>query len=117
MCKVSGFADHAHNAAPCTKCEVTQAELFSEKSLANGIYHLLLIVGDLLTGDVGFPARDGAVHKARCFHYNTLVTEKEKEDFFKKHGSRWTEFARLKYFDLIRYTIIDPMHNWLQGTL
>src|SRR5882762_6349948 len=36
MCKVSGFADHAHNMAPCTKCEVTQAELFSEKSLRNG---------------------------------------------------------------------------------
>jgi len=38
MCKVSGFADHAHNEAPCTKCEVTQAELFSEKSLTNGTY-------------------------------------------------------------------------------
>src|SRR5882762_5837919 len=36
MCKVSGFADHAHNMAPCTKCEVTQAELFSEESLHNG---------------------------------------------------------------------------------
>jgi hypothetical protein len=43
MCKVSGFADHAHNAAPCTKCEVTQAELFSEKSLANGKYIGVLI--------------------------------------------------------------------------
>jgi hypothetical protein len=64
---------------------------------------------------VGFPVRDGAVHKARCFEYRNLATEKGKEEFFKKFGSRWTEFARLKYFDLVRYTIIDPMHNWLQG--
>ena len=44
MCKVSGFADHAHNEAPCTKCEVTQAELFSEKSLTNGMYYSMLAV-------------------------------------------------------------------------
>lgn len=28
---------------------------------------------------------------------------------------RWTEFARLPYVDLVRYTIIDPMHNMLLG--
>ncbi|KAJ7791987.1 hypothetical protein B0H14DRAFT_2395176, partial [Mycena olivaceomarginata] len=35
--------------------------------------------------------------------------------FFTKHGVRWTEFARLKYFDLVRYTAIDPMYNLLLG--
>src|SRR5882762_4396618 len=74
MCKVSGFADHAHNMAPCTKCQVTQAELFSEKSLRNGMY--LDISQDYISlkpSDTGFPARDGAVHRARCFHYRTLT--------------------------------------------
>ncbi|KAJ7731484.1 hypothetical protein B0H14DRAFT_2409444, partial [Mycena olivaceomarginata] len=38
-----------------------------------------------------------------------------KDEFFKKHGVRWTEFARLKYFDLVKYTVVDPMHNLLLG--
>jgi hypothetical protein len=37
MCKIAGFADHAHKAAPCPKCKVTQANLFSEASMRNGI--------------------------------------------------------------------------------
>jgi hypothetical protein len=37
--------------------------------------------------------------------------------FFKEHGARWTELARLPYFDLVRQTIIDPMHNLLLGML
>ncbi|KAJ6575942.1 hypothetical protein DFH09DRAFT_835249, partial [Mycena vulgaris] len=41
--------------------------------------------------------------------------EEEKAEFFAIHGVRWTEFARLTYFDLVRYTIIDPMHNLLLG--
>jgi hypothetical protein len=30
MCKLCGFADHSHNIAPCTKCKVTRAEMFSD---------------------------------------------------------------------------------------
>ena len=37
MCKISGFADHSHGMAPCTKCKVTQVELYSECSLKNGM--------------------------------------------------------------------------------
>ena len=36
--------------------------------------------------------------------------------FFSQHGVRWTELARLPYFDLVRHTIIDLMHNLLLGT-
>ena len=35
MCKMSRFSDHSHNQAPCTKCTITQEELFSECSLRN----------------------------------------------------------------------------------
>jgi hypothetical protein len=35
--------------------------------------------------------------------------------FFAEHGAQWTEFARISYFDLVRYTVIDPMHNLLLG--
>ncbi|KAF8511920.1 hypothetical protein JB92DRAFT_2724598, partial [Gautieria morchelliformis] len=43
--------------------------------------------------------------------------DSEREDFFSKYGTRWFEFARLKYFDPIRMTVIDPMHNLLIGVL
>ncbi|KAJ7219919.1 hypothetical protein GGX14DRAFT_355369, partial [Mycena pura] len=39
----------------------------------------------------------------------------EKEEFIATHGAQWTEIARIWYFDLVRYTIVDPMHNLLLG--
>ncbi|KAF8839068.1 hypothetical protein BDN67DRAFT_880957, partial [Paxillus ammoniavirescens] len=41
--------------------------------------------------------------------------DEEHEEYFQKHGVRWTELARLSYFNLVRHTIIDPMHNLLLG--
>ncbi|KAJ6540384.1 hypothetical protein B0H19DRAFT_1077796 [Mycena capillaripes] len=96
MCKLCGFADHAHTVSPCPKCHVPQAALFSKRSLRNE-----------------YPPRDGEKHRQLCYEYAALETTKEKEIFFSKHGVRWTEFARLKYFVLVRYTVIDPMHNLL----
>ncbi|TFK52768.1 hypothetical protein OE88DRAFT_1296612 [Heliocybe sulcata] len=98
MCKLCGFADHRHKEAPCTKCHVPHDELFSEESLRNE-----------------YQPRNGDEHKARCWEYKNLQTEEDKNAFFQEFGSRWTEFARLKYFDLVRYTLIDPMHNMLLG--
>jgi hypothetical protein len=52
-----------------------------------------------------------------CFEYQNLQTDEDRAEFFARHGTRWTEFARLVYFDLIRWTIVDPMHNLLLGEL
>ncbi|EPQ53843.1 hypothetical protein GLOTRDRAFT_44745, partial [Gloeophyllum trabeum ATCC 11539] len=38
-----------------------------------------------------------------------------RDGWFLKFGARWTEFARLSYFDLVWFTLIDPMHNVLLG--
>ncbi|KAJ7305462.1 hypothetical protein DFH08DRAFT_825153 [Mycena albidolilacea] len=98
MCKLCGFADHRHNEAPCTKCDVPRDERFSEKALRNE-----------------YRRRTGDEHRKLCFEYSTLTTDEERTEFFATHGVRWTEFARLKYFDIVRYTVIDPMHNLLLG--
>jgi hypothetical protein len=37
MCKLSGFADHSHNNAPCSKCHISQDDMFSDESLRNGM--------------------------------------------------------------------------------
>jgi hypothetical protein len=38
--------------------------------------------------------------------YRNLSTSEEKEEFFGEYGTQWTEFARLDYFDLVRYTVV-----------
>ena len=34
----------------------------------------------------------------------------------RKHGSRFTSFMHLPYFDCVRFHVIDPMHNLFLGT-
>ncbi|KIK81198.1 hypothetical protein PAXRUDRAFT_35943 [Paxillus rubicundulus Ve08.2h10] len=98
MCKMSGFADHGHTTAPCLKCYVDQDHIFSNASLRNE-----------------FPGRKGEDHQKCCYEENDLPSEAQCATFFKEHGARWTELACLPYFNLVRQTIIDPMHNLLLG--
>ncbi|KAJ7737495.1 hypothetical protein B0H16DRAFT_1325856, partial [Mycena metata] len=62
-----------------------------------------------------FPPRNGEEHRRLCKMHNELSTPEEKEEFLATYGAQWTEFARIDYFDLVRYTIVDPMHNLLLG--
>ncbi|KAF8481366.1 hypothetical protein JB92DRAFT_3132926 [Gautieria morchelliformis] len=98
--KMCGSADKGHNQLPCTRCQVPKEDLFSDEALCDG-YH----------------ERDTKTHIRQAYKYATLDTDSEREDFFSKYGTRWFEFARLKYFDPIRMTVIDPMHNLLIGVL
>ena len=47
--------------------------------------------------------------------YHALLDAKSKAGFFKEHSSKWFELSRLSYFDPVRMTVIDPMHNILLG--
>ncbi|KIJ08421.1 hypothetical protein PAXINDRAFT_18445 [Paxillus involutus ATCC 200175] len=81
----------------CDHPAMYQDEIFSDASLRNE-----------------FPGRKGEDHRKRCYEEKDLP-EAQRAMFFKEHGARWTELARLLYFDLVRQTIIDPMHNLLLG--
>ncbi|TFK48343.1 hypothetical protein OE88DRAFT_1613496, partial [Heliocybe sulcata] len=59
--------------------------------------------------------RDGEEHKAHCCRWKELPTQEARDSWFQSSGARWTEFARLPYFDLVWFTLIDPMHNVLLG--
>lgn len=63
----------------------------------------------------GFPLRDGNLHRDQAYEYDSIKSPQEREEFFKKYGVRWYSFARLPYFDAVRMTIIDPMHDLLLG--
>ncbi|KAG2336826.1 hypothetical protein BDR05DRAFT_896202, partial [Suillus weaverae] len=47
--------------------------------------------------------------------YRQLESDKACKEFFKTNSTWWFELACLKYFDPVRMTIINPMHNILLG--
>ncbi|KAI0309474.1 hypothetical protein OF83DRAFT_1158491, partial [Amylostereum chailletii] len=100
MCKMGGFADHRHDKAPCTKCKVTRDELYTDDALRGA-----------------HPQRDGQSHKDHAQAWRDLDSKAARKKYFDEHGVRWTEFARLRYFDPVRMTVVDPMHNLLLGVV
>lgn len=54
----------------------------------------------------------------RCEAQEILAedTYQGREDKQTKYGARYSELMQLEYFDCIRFTIIDPMHNLYLGT-
>ncbi|OCH83767.1 hypothetical protein OBBRIDRAFT_742729 [Obba rivulosa] len=101
LCRMAGFGDHSMNSCMCTKCELPHDMLFEEAGLTIN----------------SRPTRSTQEHLRRAQEYKTLNGKKEREQFFKKHASRWFEFSRLPYFDPVRMAIIDPMHNILLGVV
>lgn len=59
--------------------------------------------------------RTGAQHRDLSFEFRLLQSDREQQGFFKTNGVRYTELCRLRYFDAIRMTVVDPMHNILLG--
>ncbi|KAH9935850.1 hypothetical protein B0H21DRAFT_711539 [Amylocystis lapponica] len=62
-----------------------------------------------------FPLRDGDEHRRLGQEYLQQADTQARESFFKQHSTRYTELSRLPYFDAVRMTVIDPMHNILLG--
>ncbi len=68
----------------------------------------------ILTTWAGCPPRSYEEHRQLALEWKSLEG-KERSEHFKEHGSRWAEIMRLPYYDCIRMTVIDPMHNLLLG--
>jgi hypothetical protein len=66
---------------------------------------------------LGFSPRNGEDFRAKAYRWKELASDNDHKKFFDENGMRWTEFARLTYFDIIRCSVIDPMHNLLQGVV
>ncbi|XP_061190105.1 uncharacterized protein LOC133197961 [Saccostrea echinata] len=69
----------------------------------------------------GFNVREW-VERDKDSHMNMVKeimkskTKTKKEELEKKYGVRYSVLLELEYFDPIRMTIIDPMHNLFLGT-
>ena len=55
---------------------------------------------------------DVATH---AVEWMTATSNKDRLEIEHNYGTCWSELHRLPYFDLVRFTIIDAMHNLLLG--
>ncbi len=60
-------------------------------------------------------ARTHRQHYQRCIEAKNALTSTERSKIEKTHGARYTELLRLPYFDVIRFHVVDPMHNLFLG--
>lgn len=98
--KVGGFGGHSHTFF-CTRCWITQADKGKPEAFQKG----------------GFRERTDYDHREAGFRYTKLDSEAARDKFVKAEATRWTELARLPYFDVVRMIVIDPMHNLLLGVV
>lgn len=67
------------------------------------------------TGGFGNSDSSGFDHSSWPLR-NIAKTKSERDKLESRHGCRYSVLLDLPYFDPIRMTIIDPMHNLLLGT-
>lgn len=54
--------------------------------------------------------RTGAEHRTAAAQHLGAASQAERDRIAQECGCRWSPFLRLPYFDVIRSTVIDPMH-------
>ncbi|KZP21905.1 hypothetical protein FIBSPDRAFT_739745 [Athelia psychrophila] len=96
--KLGGFGSHSHTYF-CTRCWITKSDKPTPAAFEDG----------------AFPKRTNCEHREKGNDYANLKTAAARAAFVTEHAVRWSEFARLPYFDIVRMVVIDPMHNLLLG--
>ena len=56
-------------------------------------------------------------HRRRGMEWKLVKTQVERQKIERESGVRYTELLRLPYFDSVRFSVVDPMHNILLGTV
>ena len=59
--------------------------------------------------------RNTEEHREEMLKINSYPTKGEKEQMETLYGTRFTPLVKLPYYDSIRMTIVDPMHNLFSG--
>ena len=63
-----------------------------------------------------WPLRDVSLHRQKCFEHLQANTKTQQKAIERKYGLRYSALVELPYFNPIRHTAIDPMHNLFLGT-
>ena len=64
----------------------------------------------------GAPYRSPVEHRLHVEEILEQPTQEQRNAKESLYGARYSELLRLPYFDCIRFTIVDPMHNLFLGT-
>jgi len=59
--------------------------------------------------------RDVTAMRRHAEQWLHATTSKEREQIFQQHGTRWSEFWRLRYWNPTRQLVVDAMHCMLEG--
>lgn len=62
-----------------------------------------------------WPDRDNSVHIMKATDSRNARTKKERKEIECSYGVKYSELIKLPAFDIIRYHVIDPMHNMFLG--
>ena len=102
--KVGGFVGHGalKGCSRCLKSFTTTA--FKEKADYSGF--------DSAT----WPKRSMEEHRRKGMDWKHAKTQAERQRIEREYGVRFTELLRLPYFDSVRFSVVDPMHNILLRT-
>ena len=100
--KIGGFVGYTSKHA-CWKC----SKVFP--------YNESLHRVDFSGVQLGSP-RKHATHKQKALKTLTANTPTQQSELELRHGSRFTQLMYLPYYDCVRFSIIDPMHNLYLGT-
>ena len=63
-----------------------------------------------------WPVRELQMHKQKSYQHLNANTKAEQKEIERSYGIRYSALVELPYFNPIRYTVIDPMHNLFLGT-
>ena len=100
LCGFKGYSAHRG----CSKCFKYFPGSFKEKTDYSGF--------DRDT----WPQRQISSHRRRAEMVRKASTQKKKEKLATKYGVYYSCLLQLEYFDAVKFTAIDPMHNLFLGT-
>lgn len=63
-----------------------------------------------------WPMRHLSDHREQGMNWKHATTLKKRQDIEREYGIRFSELLNLPYYDTIRFSVVDPMHNVLLGS-
>ena len=101
--KLCGFKGHSAHRG-CSKCFKYFPSSFGEKTDYSGFERDL------------WPPRHNRSHRIHAEMVRRASTQSKHDELAKKYGIYYSCLLQLEYFDAVRFTSIDPMHNLFLGT-
>ena len=101
--KLCGFKGHSAHRG-CSKCFKYFPGSFGEKTDYSGFDRNM------------WPPRHNSSHRLHAEMVRKASTQTKHESLATKYGVYYSCLLQLEYFDAVRFTAIDPMHNLFLGT-